>query len=274
MLTCDQLFVDRFSYNFFRPEVGQGFVVRTGNIAGIGQDQYYIKRLVGTPGDTLEVKEPVLLRNGAPITGAEAFDLNANRTGLYHGYQAGGLLAAGQKVTIPDGQYVALCDNSYNSADGRVWGRRKSAMHFEDLQLRPAKDEVWRAVEALLAPEGRACSESTPSVDVKIPRNRELGFGGARVKALHPIIAPGDGYPSLALRLFEPEPVEPAQIVALLSAPALRIGVTLIVTLACDRPRRTCFCHAFESGPYDRSGADVLLQVVLAAAGAHSAAVH
>jgi pilus assembly protein CpaF len=99
------------------------------------------------------------------------------------------------------------------NADGRVWGRRKSAMRFEDLELRPSKDEVWRAVEALLAPEGRACSESTPSVDVKIPRNRELGFGGARVKALHPIIAPGDGYPTLAVRLFEPEPVEPSQIV-------------------------------------------------------------
>ncbi|HQF38250.1 MAG TPA: signal peptidase I [Opitutaceae bacterium] len=132
VLTGDQLFVDRFSYNFFRPEVGQGFVFRTGNIAGIGQDQYYIKRLVGTPGDTLEVKEPVLLRNGAPITGAEAFDLNANRTGLYHGYQAGGLLAAGQKVTIPDGQYFALGDNSYNSADGRVWG------------FVPAKDAIGR----------------------------------------------------------------------------------------------------------------------------------
>jgi len=99
------------------------------------------------------------------------------------------------------------------NADGRVWGRRKSAMHFEQLDLHPSKEEVWRAVEALLAPEGRACSESTPSVDVKIPRNRELGFGGARVKALHPVVAPGDGYPSLAIRLFEPEPVLPAQIV-------------------------------------------------------------
>ena len=99
------------------------------------------------------------------------------------------------------------------NGDGTVWGRRKGAMRFDDLDLHPAKDEVWRAVEALLAPEGRACSESTPTVDVKIPRNRELGFGGARVKALHPVIAPGDGYPSLAIRLFEPEPVEPAQIV-------------------------------------------------------------
>jgi len=99
------------------------------------------------------------------------------------------------------------------NGDGRVWGRRKSsAGQFEDLGLRPSKEEAWRAIEALLAPEGRACSESTPTVDVKIPRDRTLGFGGARVKALHPCIAPGDGFPTLAVRLFEPEPVPPSQV--------------------------------------------------------------
>ena len=132
VLTGDQLFVDRFSYNFFKPEVGQGFVFRTGNIKGIGQDQYYIKRLVGTPDDTLQVKEPVLYRNGSPITGAEAFDLNANRTGLYRGYQASGHLAVGDTVTVGDDQFFALGDNSYTSADGRVWG------------FVPAKDAVGR----------------------------------------------------------------------------------------------------------------------------------
>jgi pilus assembly protein CpaF len=100
------------------------------------------------------------------------------------------------------------------NGDGRVWGRRKRGDGvFEDLRLRPSKDEAWRAIEALLAPEGRACSESTPSVDVKIPRDRALGFGGARVKAIHPCIAPGDGFPTLAVRLFEPEPVLPTQVV-------------------------------------------------------------
>jgi pilus assembly protein CpaF len=99
------------------------------------------------------------------------------------------------------------------NGDGRVWGRRKRGDgQFDDLGLRPSKEEAWRAVEALLAPEGRACSESTPSVDVKIPRDRALGFGGARVKALHPCIAPGDGYPTLAVRLFEPAPVPPSQV--------------------------------------------------------------
>lgn len=101
------------------------------------------------------------------------------------------------------------------NADGAVWTRRKTAMAFARLEyLAPTKEEVWRAVEALLAPEGRACSEATPSVDTKLPRDRELGFGGARVKVLHPCIAPGGGYPTLAIRLFEPLPVTPAQVVS------------------------------------------------------------
>ena len=35
---------------------------------------------------------------------------------------------------------------------------------------------------------------------------------------------------------------------------------TLLVAMACDRPRPTCFCHAFDSGPYDAQGADVWLR--------------
>lgn len=140
ILTGDQLFVDRFSNHFFKPEVGQGFVFRTGNIPGIGQDQYYIKRLVGTPGDRLEIKEPVLFRNGAPASGADAFDLNAKRSGLYRGYKNGdrpweknlGLLEAGEVLSVPENSFFALGDNSYNSADGRVWG------------FVPAKDAIGR----------------------------------------------------------------------------------------------------------------------------------
>jgi len=32
-----------------------------------------------------------------------------------------------------------------------------------------------------------------------------------------------------------------------------------VVSMACDRPRMTCFCHAFESGPDDPEGSDVML---------------
>lgn len=132
ILTGDQLFVDRVSYHFAPPKVGQGFVFRTGQIAGIGDDQYYIKRLVGVPGDTLEIKEPVLFRNGAPITGSEAFQLNAEREPPYRGYfnaqrnghprSDGQFLLRDQKVSVPENQFLALGDNSSSSLDGRYWG--------------------------------------------------------------------------------------------------------------------------------------------------------
>lgn len=132
ILTGDQLFVDRISYHFTRPEVGQGFVFRTGNIPGIGDDQYYIKRLIGLPGDRIEIKEPVLYRNGRPIAGAKAFELNAQRVSPYRGYfngpQAGrgrsdaSLLFPGQVVTVPEDGFLALGDNSGSSFDGRYWG--------------------------------------------------------------------------------------------------------------------------------------------------------
>lgn len=128
LMTGDQLFVDRVSYHFFKPQVGQGFVFRTGNIPAIGQDQYYIKRLVGVPGDVLEVKSPYLYRNSKPITGAEAFDLNAKRVSPYTGYTAGETLYGarylytGQTLTVPADSFFAMGDNSSNSSDGRVWG--------------------------------------------------------------------------------------------------------------------------------------------------------
>jgi signal peptidase I len=130
VMTGDQLFVDRVSYHFFQPKVGQGFVFRTGNIPRIAVeygDQYYIKRLVGRPGDVLEIKEPVLWRNGAPITGAKAFEFNARREGKYRGYGYAPevyamLLQRGTTTEVPADKFLALGDNSANSSDGRYWG--------------------------------------------------------------------------------------------------------------------------------------------------------
>jgi signal peptidase I len=130
LLTGDQLFVDRMSYHFVQPKVGQGFVFRTEHInspdmrdaAGNQVESYYIKRLVGTPGDTLEIKAPVLYRNDNPIAGSSAFAANALREGKYSGYTNQRLLAPGEKVTVPPDKYFAMGDNSSNSADSRYWG--------------------------------------------------------------------------------------------------------------------------------------------------------
>ena len=139
ILTGDLLFVDRLTYNFLTPKVGSGFVFKTGNIAGLRDrqgDKYFVKRLVGVPGDELEIKAPVLYRNGKPIEGAAAFDREARREGLYPGYvntQAGrvvqdgvveseGLLPPGRVVTVPPNKFFAMGDNSPKSLDSRYWG--------------------------------------------------------------------------------------------------------------------------------------------------------
>ncbi len=124
-LTGDQLFVDRLSYHFVRPSVGSGFVFRTGHIpdiASVAGDQYYIKRLVGVPGDQLEIRGPALYRNNAPITGSTSFASNAGRSDRYGGYVPMLLLAPGKVLTVPKERYFALGDNSANSQDGRYWG--------------------------------------------------------------------------------------------------------------------------------------------------------
>jgi len=130
VMTGDQLFVDRMSYHFMPPTVGQGFVFRTGEIhseymvdrQGNQLEQYYIKRLVGVPGDTLEIKDFTLYRNGAPITGADAFAKNAKRSDNYVGYRNELNLAAGKTMIVPPDSFLALGDNSANSQDGRYWG--------------------------------------------------------------------------------------------------------------------------------------------------------
>ena len=148
-------------------------------------------------------------------------------------------------------QYTDLLVNG----DGAVWARAKGAMHFARLELKPSREEVWRAAESLLAPQGRACTEATPTVDAKLPRDKEIGFGGARVKVLHPSVATGDGYPTIALRLFEPKPVPPALTVqwgvfpqavmdGLLAAVASRLRVMVIGGTATGKTTLlSALCH-------------------------------
>jgi len=104
------------------------------------------------------------------------------------------------------------------NADGSLWGIKKDARDPVRLDYHPDEQETWRAVEALLAPIGRAISKATPLVNAKIPRGD--GMGGARVHIVHPRLAPGEGYPVINIRIFEPKPVTMEQLLEWKVAPA------------------------------------------------------
>ncbi|HKK18195.1 MAG TPA: signal peptidase I [Opitutales bacterium] len=125
----DALFVDRMTYHFRKPRVGEPFVFRTDDIqqeigkhSGDFTNKYYIKRLAGVEGETLEIRNGTLLVDGEPRAEVEAFTRNAMREGEYRGYINEILLAEGRELTIPEGKFVALGDNSGNSLDSRYWG--------------------------------------------------------------------------------------------------------------------------------------------------------
>ncbi len=125
----DHVLVNKFSYHFRRPERGEVFVFITKHIRGIEAtipaehgSQHYIKRLVGLPGDSLEVKPPQLWINGKPAEEPGIQRVASLQEPYDNGYQAAYLLAEDRQLTLSGKQYWAMGDNSFNSSDSRYWG--------------------------------------------------------------------------------------------------------------------------------------------------------
>ncbi len=127
---------------------------------------------------------------------------------------------------------------------GTMWLKRKGVREFEPAGLYPDLVEVDTVFANLLGAQLKAASEANPSVNAKLPRTRH-NPGGGRIKYIHSVIAPGLGYPSINIRLFEPAPVRPEQLLAwgMLDEPTLDLLAQLI-----RENRRGFICGGTASG--------------------------
>ena len=100
----DRLIVNKYIYYFSDPKRGQIVLFKSPH----GDKRQFVKRLVGLPGETLEIKRGTVYINGKQL--------------LFPGVNIQYDLSQYGPSKIPEGQYFVLGDNRGNSLDSRSWG--------------------------------------------------------------------------------------------------------------------------------------------------------
>jgi signal peptidase I len=112
----DYLIVDQLTYNFNEPKRSEVVVFHTEFILGGKENEYYIKRVIGIPGDRVVIKDgKVTLYYNNSIT----------PTSLEENYILEGLKTLSNEpidIVLGQDQYFVMGDNRGNSSDSRYWG--------------------------------------------------------------------------------------------------------------------------------------------------------
>ena len=95
----ERVYLDKLAYIFHEPEHGDIIILNS----PIAEDTRYVKRIIGLPGDTLELKDGTLYRNGKIVS--EPYIMETTNGAF--------------KVTVPEGKYFVMGDNRNLSLDSR-----------------------------------------------------------------------------------------------------------------------------------------------------------
>lgn len=134
----DYLLVDELTYRFRPPVRGEVVVFRYPN----NESVYFIKRIIGLPGETLQIKDNKVMI--FPSGKTKGFALNEKYLPL--GWNTGG----NAEYKISNNQYLVLGDNRSYSFDSRSWGPldQKEIVGLVRLRLWP-----FQAVKVFAATE-------------------------------------------------------------------------------------------------------------------------
>lgn len=108
IMTKDRLIGFRFSYWFDEPQRGDIILFSY----PVDEKQTYIKRVIGLPGETVEIREGKIYIDGSEEPLEEDY-LKETWTWENDGYT----------FNVPEGCYFVLGDNRNDSEDGRFWAK-------------------------------------------------------------------------------------------------------------------------------------------------------
>ena len=115
LMNKDYVLTDKVSYRAGDPQRGDIVVIHAPEAAncptGTGCD--FIKRLIGLPGDTVEVRDNGIFLNGSKL----------NEPYIDEGVETiAGDFTQGRVVSLGADQYFVVGDNRMHSSDSRAWG--------------------------------------------------------------------------------------------------------------------------------------------------------
>ena len=99
------------SLKFSKPKLGDVVVFK----APIDPEKDYIKRVIGTPNDTILLKDGDLYVNGKLLDQSRFLKTSVKTYG-------GSFLREEESVTVPPDSYFVMGDNRSGSSDSREWG--------------------------------------------------------------------------------------------------------------------------------------------------------
>ena len=131
LLIGDHLLVNKFTFAPTAARVERAMLptgeIRRGDILvfkyPVEPERDFIKRVIGLPGETLELRQKRIYINGKPLDEPYVHFLDApQRTSELAEVTSSDVRENYGPVTVPPDQYFMMGDNRDNSADSRYWG--------------------------------------------------------------------------------------------------------------------------------------------------------
>jgi signal peptidase I len=126
----DHLFVNKMIYRWSEPQRGDIVVFRAPKAAdfegNFQRENTLIKRIVGIPGDLIQVREGRVWRNGVfvdePVCNSDAHNPPCIKEPMSQEFSSNGSYAVAEPLKLAPGEYFMMGDNRNHSNDSRFWG--------------------------------------------------------------------------------------------------------------------------------------------------------